>query len=513
MYRKLLKAGTWVFIGILFGRLLGFVREFVIVSKYGASEQADRLVVMLTMPDLFLNILVAGSLGAAFIPEFKRMKEEDSRALFIQARISIFVVFSIITFLLIVLGPWLIQMMVPGFSGQSVEELTLATRIQLWMIPLTALSALYAAYLQAYDRFAVSSLGTLIFNVAIVAGLLAMNEFDLQWLALFVIAGAALRVLPQWIQARGISVRSRTNKLTPWFIHKSLIIRYLQATAAGSFLFVLPFIVRFFVSFGEQGAVSLFNYSLKIIELPLGMVLSVIPVVFFPKLSELFASEEPKDYRLMHIGVQITFALSICLMAILLFYSYEIVDVLFGWGQLDDDQIRTIAGLVSIAAIGLPAQALVSYTQIIFHARQDMKTPFLISCASVIILVLINGAFYRNISLQQVAVSIVITYWIIFSLHLLYLKRKQSLTIFHKVTYLPIAYSLFAAIVVVWLASYLSERVGAGSVVSLIIAFVSGCLSLGGAVIVLPELRAILKRSISRRKSLHDQVDVHYEQF
>ena len=59
--------------GILLGRIAGFVRESFIVAHFGASEQADYAVLILTIPDLLINMLVGGAMGAALIPEFKRL--------------------------------------------------------------------------------------------------------------------------------------------------------------------------------------------------------------------------------------------------------------------------------------------------------------------------------------------------------------------------------------------------------------------------------------------------------
>ena len=55
-------------VGILIGRLSGYIREIIIASKYGASEQSDNILLMLTIPDLLNNLLASGAIVGILIP-------------------------------------------------------------------------------------------------------------------------------------------------------------------------------------------------------------------------------------------------------------------------------------------------------------------------------------------------------------------------------------------------------------------------------------------------------------
>ena len=57
MLKKILLSSLYLNIGLLLGRLTGFVREAFVAANYGVSEKADIVVLMLTVPDLLVAIL------------------------------------------------------------------------------------------------------------------------------------------------------------------------------------------------------------------------------------------------------------------------------------------------------------------------------------------------------------------------------------------------------------------------------------------------------------------------
>ena len=56
---------------ILFGRITGFTREWLISSISGANEQTDIAVVLLTFPDLIVNLILGGGFSTSLIPFLK----------------------------------------------------------------------------------------------------------------------------------------------------------------------------------------------------------------------------------------------------------------------------------------------------------------------------------------------------------------------------------------------------------------------------------------------------------
>ena len=60
MLKKILLSTVVYNLGMLVGRASGFVRESFVASTYGVSSQADQIILMLTLPDLLVNLLLGG---------------------------------------------------------------------------------------------------------------------------------------------------------------------------------------------------------------------------------------------------------------------------------------------------------------------------------------------------------------------------------------------------------------------------------------------------------------------
>jgi len=82
MIKSILLSTIVLNVGLLLGRLSGFVRESIVATTYGTSSQADIVVLMLTVPDLLVNILVGGAMGAVLIPEFNSSSGNAKKLLF-----------------------------------------------------------------------------------------------------------------------------------------------------------------------------------------------------------------------------------------------------------------------------------------------------------------------------------------------------------------------------------------------------------------------------------------------
>ena len=58
----MLRAGLTVAIFVLLGRITGFGREWLLAVQSGASSVTDVAIVLLTFPDLMVNLLLGGGL-------------------------------------------------------------------------------------------------------------------------------------------------------------------------------------------------------------------------------------------------------------------------------------------------------------------------------------------------------------------------------------------------------------------------------------------------------------------
>lgn len=426
MIKALLLSSLALNIGLLLGRFSGFLREALVATQFGATAEADTVVLMLTVPDLLVNILMGGALGAVLIPEFTQLPERAKQLLY-QAMVLLGTLFLLIASGLYLLSDQLIALLAPGFSTENLLAASQAVGWVIWLIPLTVLSGIVTAYLQANNRFGIAALGTLIINLTIIAGLLISDpEKDvhaLWWLALFVLLGGLLRLLSQLavVGIRWSPVRSSR----PLLLNRDIAIRYGQAVLSGSILLFFPVVARAFASFSGEGGVALFNYAIRLVEFPLAIAVTFVAAVFFPRLSQSYVDDTGLHGQLIRYGLQITLVLSV-IAAVCLGASHDAyVRAAFDYGGMDERGLETVALLTSVGLLSLPLQGLAGFLTAVFNSRKDTRTPMFINLGGLIAFFIVNQVTLFGDSLEALMWSMLFSYSVIVVLQLFLLRIPE----------------------------------------------------------------------------------------
>lgn len=431
-------ASFWVFSGVLAGRVSGFVREILIASRFGASETADILITSLIIPIALTGLLMGGALSKVLIPEFQFRHAASQKKLFRTANWKIGLGFAFFTLLLSFQASWIAALFNPQLSDGALTTTAELLRWTLWALPLSALAGITTARLQALHHFAIPALGPLLYNLALISVLLyGLIKPELSahtllfWLAVAAVAGGLLRygsqLLTLWLlpspapptQPPAPSSAPSTRSLPP--IHH----RYAQALLSASILLLLPLIARFYAGMEGTGSYALFHYALRLIELPAGLFLTLLPISLFPSLSERFADSGKQDtaISLARNAMLMTGALGI-LFGTLLFLSPEpFVAVIYGYGAMDAEALHQTAYFTRWMALALPAWGLLSLTESLFLARRDTQTPFRLGISVLVLLLLCGKPLYLWFGLEGMLTGFVLTYWILLAAHLHFLRR------------------------------------------------------------------------------------------
>ena len=195
----LLGAGGLLAIALLAGRASGLAREVLLAATFGVSLQADVAVLLLTVPDLLVNILLAGGLSAALVPRLRGKSDQAAGQLFRRTGGWVVAAFSLIGVIVVAAPEALFAILAPGLPGPTRIVAGTAILMVALSIPLTALSGVSTAYLNAKDKFFVAGTGTLIFNLVVISSLLFLPAVN----GLLGLAVAILRVrlfgfCPKW---------------------------------------------------------------------------------------------------------------------------------------------------------------------------------------------------------------------------------------------------------------------------------------------------------------------------
>lgn len=410
MIKAILLSALALNVGMLLGRFSGFAREAVLASSLGVSSSGDVAVLMLSIPDLLVNILVGGGLAAALIPEFSERTSRPARVLLFQSLLVFVAVFAFVALVLMLNAETLVMLVAPGFEREQASLAAYGLGVVVWLIPLTVASGVIAAYLNAHNHFVLVALGTLILNMVIILGLLIGRYADnmLTILSVFILLGGGVRLILQYLHSCKIE-GGPAPAVKPWLLDRKIIVSYLQVAGAGSLLLCFPVIARAFASSLGEGGVAQISYAVKLVELPLAVAVTFLSVVFFPRMSKAFVEDQGLYIELATWGCRITIFLSLIATASFIPIAEPVVQLVYGYGAMDALAVKNVAELFAIGILGLVFMGISSFVMAIFNARKDTRTPLVINVLALALLValLLMGC---GQSLKGIMFSLVLSY-------------------------------------------------------------------------------------------------------
>lgn len=194
--------------GIFLSRIAGLIRERAIAHYLGNSVAAGVFRAALRIPNLLQNLLGEGVLSASLIPVYARLIAEGRHAE--ASRVAravgtlLALVASLVALIGIVAAEPLVDLLVPGFTGESRELTVTLVRILFPGTALLVMSAWCLGVLNSHRKFFLSYVSPVLWNVAlittvIVAGRrLAGHDDDIAiWLGWGAVIGSAAQFLVQ----------------------------------------------------------------------------------------------------------------------------------------------------------------------------------------------------------------------------------------------------------------------------------------------------------------------------
>lgn len=379
--------GGWT----LTSRVLGFVRDAMILAYLGTGPVYQAYVVAFRLPNMFRRFFAEGAFNMAFVPMFSKRVEkgENPDGFASQAFAGLASILIVLTVLALAAMPWLILALASGFAGQ--EEFGLSVefgRIAFPYILFISLAALLSGMLNAAGRFAAAAAAPVLLNVLLIGAMTgaAMLGGDIARALIWGIpvAGVAQFGL-LWVAARraGFSIRPCRPRLSPDM--RQLIKVAVPAALAGGVVQINLLVGQQVASYFDR-AVGWLYAADRLYQLPLGVVGIAIGVVLLPDLSRRLAARDDSGarYSLSRAG-EIALALTIPAAVALVVMPLPLVSVLFERGAATSDDSAAIALAVAIYGLGLPAFVLQKILQPVFFAREDTRRPFHYAVVSMVV--------------------------------------------------------------------------------------------------------------------------------
>lgn len=427
--KKLLLSGIAASAILLLGRISGFLREAYLAKNYGASAEADIIIILLTTPDLLINLLVGGAFSVVLIPAFNELSKFDALRLYREFSFLILLIFTLISLLLIGCVDTLLYLLAPGMVEFSDLEI-IAIQLSVLAIPFCALSGVTVAYLHYKERFLVAASGTLIFNSVVILGLVFVGSsgnylFYISWVLIF---ASMLRWFSQIVDSGTLPIKLGLGR-----INQRIVINYFYAVLSGGLLFSVPVILRSIATLEGPGSLSLLNYSMKLVDLPVGVFATIFSVAFLPKLSQRHYDGNNREFskllsRLIFMCIVCTSIASVAFY----FTADFIVDFVYNWGGMNDVDLKSVVMYFSVFLISIPFQVVNFVLVSALAARKDTLSPLIVISLGVVVFLLYCICLTPSV-VGLVFAGLVLFICISFSLMLIVIFRHGILLFSNKI--------------------------------------------------------------------------------
>ncbi len=405
MSQMLKKSGS-LGLATLSSRILGLVREQVYAHFMGDGPVASAFKLAFQIPNLFRRLLGEGALTAAFIPIFKHKEKTEGETAMWQAANATLSGLVIVTASLVGLGVIVISLALAATrmhwtrGGQAVfpplpfplfsDNTVLMLRLLRLMFPylvLVCLAALSMGMLNARGYFIIPALGATMLNVVMIASVWFLapqfgSTLDTQVFALGVgvlIAGFAqfaFQVPALWKEGY------RYRWIAPWPNETVReVVRKMIPGIIGVAAFQLNVLLIMLVSnWVDKHIVASFDYAVRLMEFPQGIVGISLATYLLPTLSGLASDKKYPEFRAtLRQGLGYMAFINLLASVLLVVLAEPIVRLLFQSGKFDVSSTQRTATALACLAPGLVAFSGVNLLARAFYALGDTRTPMRIS--------------------------------------------------------------------------------------------------------------------------------------
>lgn len=392
--RAAITVGSFTFLS----RIIGFLRECVMVFCLGAGIYTDALLVALRLANTFRRIFAEGAFNSSFLPRFSKVLnnegQKSANTVLSDVFLALVIIISIFCAIVLIFFPSILQIILSGFDVLSEKfQLTVTLgRICFPYLIFISLASLFAGVLNTINKFALPSAVYSLLSLFTMIAMLIGYFFNLSHfitvhiVSVFVLLSGITQslILFASVKRNGFYLKLRLNF---WSDKVKDILKNMIPGIIGAGVWQLNLLVDTTISsYLPTGTITCINLADRLNQFPLGTLGIALSTALLSVLSKHIAA---KNFRLASKELErgLIFAFFLTLFATTLFISLSepTVAVAFQRGLFEDEQVRITADAVVGFAIGLPAYVLTKVFSSVYFACGDTKSPVIFGGVSVIL--------------------------------------------------------------------------------------------------------------------------------
>lgn len=459
-------ASLILIVTLTLSNVLGLARDMLLAWRFPFSV-SDPYVAAFRIPDTIFNFLILGAITSAFIPIFSEIivnEEKERGSRLVSSMLNIGALLMVISaIILYFLMPFVMPFVVSGLNSEKISDSIHLARILMLTPIFFSASYIVGGVLNSYGRFLAFSLSPLLYNLAIIFGILFVApEFGLNGVVYCVVIGSALHLLVQLPALSQVGFKyhftfnyhdEALKKIGRLMIPRSLSLGANQIlltifTAIGSTI--------------STGVISAFYYANNIQTVPTVILGNSFAAAIFPTLSRKIA-EDKKDACAFYLirAMRVIGFLLIPSTVVFILLRAQIARLIVGHGHASWGDTKMTALALAFFSISFIAQGLIPLLARAFFAIKNTKSPMIISLITVVFSVVIAYPLAHHYGISGLTLAFSLGSFLQFSLLFYMLIRIYPLIYNWSLIYSYGKTAIISLIMggVVWLTMHLAANI------------------------------------------------------
>ena len=373
--------------GILLSRIIGVLRQRIFAYYFGTSDAADAFAQAFKIPNFLQNVFGEGALSASLIPVYAKLLAQEDEKEANRVANAILTILALLTSILILLGvlltPYMIGLIAPGFEGEKRELTIRLVKILFPGAGLLVMSAWCLGILNSHRKFFLSYTAPVIWNCAIIAALIFYGSRVEQF---------RLAEITAWGSVVGSALQFAVQLPTVFFLIKrirlvfdfgsenvrTVVRNFFPVFFSRGVVQISAFVDSIIASFLGQGPSSLLQYTQSLYTLPVSLFGMSISAAELPAMASALGDDvevsaqlrDRLDAGLKRIAVFIVPS-SMAFLAL----GDVLAAAVYQTGKFGHKDVLYVWGTLAGASVGLMASTLGRLYSSTYYALKDTKTP------------------------------------------------------------------------------------------------------------------------------------------
>lgn len=382
-------------------RIVGFIRDMVMASVFGASPGMDAFLLAFKIPNFMRRLFAEGAFSQAFVPVLSEYRANKSQAEVKTLIDNVFgaltVVLLLVTIIGVICAPILVWIFAPGFDTKD-PRFSMATHLLQITFPyifFISLTAFAAGVQNAHGKFAIPAFTPVLLNLSLIIAAYFCSSYFVEpiyALGWGVMAAGVAQLLFQapFLSQLALFPTFRLDWRSPGV--KRVLTLMTPAIIGASVMQINLLVDTIFASFLPVGSLTWLYFSDRLLEFPIGMFGVALATVVLPHLSQQYAKNSQTGFSasvdwalrwILLIGVPATIGL--------VMLATPMLATLLQYGEFTPHDVIMASRSLIALSLGLVFFLAVKVLVSAFYARQNTKLPVKVAIVAMLANVVFNA--------------------------------------------------------------------------------------------------------------------------